>query len=153
MSIPYVQGLSEKIRRLARPFGLHLVFRRGRRYRDMLLRTKPPMPEYDTKNVVYQIPCNCGKVYVGETGRPWQTRIKEHKANIRLGKLEGNLLAQHAWDTGHTILFQNSKILLKERHAKRRRIKEALIMKAIGEKCISRPSTEVSTLVEFSSTN
>ena len=34
--------------------------------------------------VVYRIPCECGKVYVGETGRPMQDRIKEHDWDIRL---------------------------------------------------------------------
>ena len=33
--------------------------------------------------VVYRIPCGCGKVYIGETGRPMQDRIKEHDRDIR----------------------------------------------------------------------
>ena len=28
--------------------------------------------------VVHRIPCECVKVYIGETGRPMQDRIKEH---------------------------------------------------------------------------
>ena len=28
--------------------------------------------------VVYRIPCEYGKVYIGETGRPMQDRIKDH---------------------------------------------------------------------------
>ena len=33
--------------------------------------------------VVYKIPCECGKVYIGETGRAMQDRIKEHDRDIR----------------------------------------------------------------------
>ena len=31
--------------------------------------------------IVYRILCECGKVYIGETGRPMQDRIKEHAHN------------------------------------------------------------------------
>jgi hypothetical protein len=73
--------------------------------------------------------------------------LQEHKANIRNGKLDGNLLAQHAWDSGHTILFGRADILLKERNFERRKIKEALIMKAYGSRCLSRPSRDVQTFI------
>jgi len=33
---------------------------------------------------VYSIPCVCGKVYVGQSGRTIQHRIKEHGRHIRL---------------------------------------------------------------------
>ena len=33
--------------------------------------------------VVYKIPCkNCERVYVGETGRPLGTRVKEHRKEV-----------------------------------------------------------------------
>ena len=30
---------------------------------------------------VYRIPCECGLVYIGETGRNFSLRPKEHKTN------------------------------------------------------------------------
>jgi len=36
--------------------------------------------------VVYRIPCECGKVYIGETGGAMQDGIKEHDRDIRLAK-------------------------------------------------------------------
>ncbi|XP_071105442.1 uncharacterized protein [Haliotis cracherodii] len=39
--------------------------------------TKPQEP----KGVVYKIDCNCGQSYVGETFRPINTRMKEHKTS------------------------------------------------------------------------
>jgi hypothetical protein len=33
---------------------------------------------------IYSIPCECGKVYIGESGRSIQHRIKEHDRHIRL---------------------------------------------------------------------
>ncbi|XP_046577500.1 uncharacterized protein LOC124285337 [Haliotis rubra] len=31
---------------------------------------------------VYKLECNCGDTYIGETGRPIATRIKEHKTSV-----------------------------------------------------------------------
>jgi hypothetical protein len=33
---------------------------------------------------VYRIPCECGDVYVGQTGRSMEARCKEHMRQIRL---------------------------------------------------------------------
>ena len=38
--------------------------------------------------VVYRIPREWGKVYIGETGRPMQDRIKEYDRDIRLARTE-----------------------------------------------------------------
>ena len=35
--------------------------------------------------VVYQIPCNCGKKYIGETVRRLETRMKEHRDACQRG--------------------------------------------------------------------
>ena len=58
-----------------------------------------------TENCVYSIPCSCGKIYKGETGRPQKVRLKEHgKADEieklgmadHIGKEKGNHLP--LWD-------------------------------------------------------
>jgi predicted GIY-YIG superfamily endonuclease len=41
---------------------------------------------------VYSIPCDCGKVYIGETGRSVQTRLKEHNADIIHGRTKKSTL-------------------------------------------------------------
>lgn len=35
---------------------------------------------------VYQTPCQCNKIYVGQIKRPINTRMKEYKTDCRLGK-------------------------------------------------------------------
>jgi predicted GIY-YIG superfamily endonuclease len=150
VSIPYYRGLSERIRGIARSYGLELVFRGAAKLRSMVARKAPPNFEHRTKCVVYGIPCQCGMIYVGQTGRPlWSTRIKEHQANIRMGRLEGNLLAQHVWDYGHTVDFKRTIILTREVNLTRRKFKEALIIKALGERCIAKPSATVSISMDL----
>ena len=59
---------------------------------------------YRTKlRSLFHIPCGtCEKVYIGETHRGLETRLKEHKADIRLGKCNTSLFEQ--------IFFQNHVI-------------------------------------------
>ena len=33
---------------------------------------------------IYSIPCECGRVYIGQSGQSIQLRIKEHNRHIRL---------------------------------------------------------------------
>ena len=40
---------------------------------------RTPLPKEKLEGVVYQIPCQCSKVYVGETQRPLETWVKEHR--------------------------------------------------------------------------
>ena len=51
--------------------------------------------------VVYKIPCECGKVYIGETGRAMHERIKEHDRDIRFVLKQNSAVSEHANETGH----------------------------------------------------
>ena len=40
------------------------------------------------KNCVYSIPCSCGKIHKGETGRPLKVRLEEHQKTVVRGEIE-----------------------------------------------------------------
>ena len=61
-------------------------------------------------NVVYKIPCaNCGWCYIGETGRCFETRKKEHIRNVKTCA-NGSNIAKHSWSFDHRIDFDNSSV-------------------------------------------
>ena len=41
-----------------------------------------PTPQEEKIGVTYRIPCECGAVYIRETGRTLKTRIAEHKRAV-----------------------------------------------------------------------
>jgi hypothetical protein len=49
---------------------------------------------------VNSIPCECGRSYISETGRPLAVRLPEHRHNLKEGLLEKSKLAQHAYEEG-----------------------------------------------------
>lgn len=45
-----------------------------------------------SQGVVYKIPCECGRIYVGETGRTLKQRITEHKRAVKSTDSNNGLL-------------------------------------------------------------
>ena len=71
-------------------------------------------------SVVYKIPCECGKVHIGETGRAMQERIKEQDRDIRFARTQNSAVSGHANETGHL------PIIDRDPHWYTRRVKEAI---------------------------
>ncbi len=46
---------------------------------------------------MYSIPCSCGKVYIGETTRRLEQRVKEHQDICKRGDEKVSVIAEHAW--------------------------------------------------------
>ncbi len=107
--LPYTEGVSEDIRRACRKFGLKVVFRSGLSLRSMLIRVKDTLVMEKRSKVVYQIPCSCGKKYIGETVRRLETRMKEHQDACQKGTLEKSALAEHAWENHHPIKWERPR--------------------------------------------
>lgn len=83
--LPYVKGLSEKLRRIYNGYEVRAAYRCGERIRDVGNRNKSDLG-WRKNNVVYEIPCICGSIYIGQTERCLQTRMDEHERDIRLAK-------------------------------------------------------------------
>jgi hypothetical protein len=60
---------------------------------------------------VYSVPCECGQFYIGQTGRPNETSVKEHQRHIRLEYPHKSDMADHSINRGHRVQLQNTTIL------------------------------------------
>jgi hypothetical protein len=81
-NIPYVKGISEKFRRTGNSFNIRSIFKSKHTLRGTLTKTGPVRDAQQTKQCMYSIPCDCGKNYIGETSKPLEVGIKEHKYNL-----------------------------------------------------------------------
>jgi hypothetical protein len=54
---------------------------------------------------VYKIPCECGKVYIGQTGHFVDTRLKQNLWHISLEHSDKSAVAEHSIDLGHRISY------------------------------------------------
>ena len=124
--LPYVQEVSEPLRRCLEQQGIRTVFKSETTLRSHLVRPKDTVDPIKQDGVVYRIPCECGKVYIGETGRSMHERIKEHDRVIRLSGTETSAVSEHAHKTGHYRLWNEVKFIDRDRHWYTRRVKEAI---------------------------
>ena len=70
---------------------------------------------------MYRIPCECGKIYIGETAsKPMQNRIKEHNKDIRLNKTETSAVSERK---------NGVKFIDRDPHLFTRRVKEAIYVR------------------------
>jgi hypothetical protein len=143
--IPYVPGLSEKIKRIGHRYDVRTSFRTTNTLRSILTQTKPKNTEESTKNCVYSIPCSCGDSYIGETSRPLEVRQNEHRSYIRNRQITASKISEHILtSTGdHTIEWNRSKILMKEPNQERRKLKETACILLSNNNCFSTNSVEM----------
>ena len=127
LCLPYIKGLSETLQRVCRPLEVRIRHKATNTLRSLLTRIKTPLPETQKTGVIYEIPCRCGQVYIGETCKTLIDRMKEHKRPVQ--KIDtNNSLAVHVKETLHDISWENAKVLQKEQHKIRRKIKEAILI-------------------------
>ena len=140
--LPYIPGTSEKLGRICKEFKIRTVYRSSDTLGRRLTKVKPRTDMGKKKNVIYEIPCECGESYIGETLRPLETRIAEHKRCCREGNSSSGV-AEHMWSKQHDIKWANVRILDSETGWTKRKIKEAMYMKLQGN-VFSQPSKQPS---------
>ena len=80
------------------------------------MRPKDTVDPVKQDGVVYKIPCECGKVYIWETGRSVHERIKEHDKGIRLARTQSSAVSQHSNATGHYPLWDEVNFIDRDPH-------------------------------------
>ena len=111
-SLPYIQGTTEKIRRVLSKIGVKVAMKPVRTIGHIIPSPKDPISPDEINCLVYEIPCNdCDFVYIGQTKRNLNTRLREHQRAIRQQKPENSALCEHVMETDHLIGWSNARIL------------------------------------------
>ena len=150
--LPYIQGTTEKLKRIFQKRELKVAIKPHQTIRNMLVHPKDQIPKEKKTGVVYKIPCKtCNKSYIGETGRTLETRLKEHKRDAnqatnrpytRGNRTEAQDIRHKSAITDHcarencVIDWDNTSILDREDNHEIRQIKEAVHIR--NNKCMNR---------------
>jgi hypothetical protein len=82
---------------------------------------------------------------MGETIRPLEVRMKEHKYSLTQSLLEKSKLAQHAYEEGHKICWTKARVLQINPNTRYRKYKESAHM-CLLDHPISQPSLDISPI-------
>ena len=109
--LPYINGISQPLTRLLQKHDVRVVSKPFKTLQQEFPSPKSRPPIELQPNVVYKISCaDCTWSYVGETGRCFETRKKEHMRNVE-SYARGSNIAKQAWSSNHSIDFKNSQVI------------------------------------------
>ena len=143
ISIPNIPTFTRAYSRIARDHKFKTTTRADNKIKDLSFKAKTPLGDKN-KNVVYNIPCGCGKYsYTGETDRKWRTRKKEHMDKVRLTHddiTNGNMeratermntgdggLAKHSASCDQQINWEEARIVGRETRNTQRKFLEGIM--------------------------
>jgi hypothetical protein len=61
------------------------------------MKSRPERDPLHTVKCIYSILCECGRSYIGETGRTLGVKLCKHKYNLKEGLLQKSKLAENAY--------------------------------------------------------
>jgi len=140
INLPFIRGFSEKVKREMHKEGITVVFGKGKTIEKTLCSLKPKITMQDSKNNVYLKRCTkCNFKYIGESGQTLRQRDIGHKSDIRTGKTRCGLYKHIRDFKDHDIDWENQIILDKDPDMFKRRIKEAVYIKANDDGYLMNP--------------
>ena len=122
---PNLEGVTDKIAKILSKKEIKTSFKPLKTIKQNMRFVKDKIDPHKSKGI-YKIECSCRKCYIGETGRSFQTRIKEHGSDIKNERIDTSALAEHSLKTRHHICLEDTKILATENHLFKRRVREAI---------------------------
>jgi len=97
---------------------------------NLIRKGKDKLNDMQTTNIVYKLNCkHCDKVYIGQTKRHLETRIKEHKNNIKYASGRFSVVSNHRLQNDHDFNWDKPNILHKENNRKKREVAEMFYIK------------------------
>ena len=126
VSMPWIPGLSNRIKKVYKKLGLRTTFKSSANLKTILCsRNKSKIGKYE-KPGVYLAPCACEGKYTGETGCLCVTRINQHKNAINKGHIQDSALAEHGIKCNDNVSWDNVQVLSVQPNWYRRKVREAL---------------------------
>ena len=121
VTLPYLGGLSECLRRVLSPLAIQVTFCPFRTLQQELVHPKDPVPVNRRKGVVYSIPCTeCPRAYIRQTGRSLDHQLQEHRRALKNGDVAASAIAEHAFSCNHKVDLSKASVIDAHPHTQTR---------------------------------
>ena len=123
--VPYSQGIGESVKNICKKHGVDVHFKGGQTLKNILVSPKDKDNITSKSSVIYSYTCgeiDCDEEYIGESGRTFGERFKEHlKAP--------SPIFLHQNNSGHETTLNNFRIIGREGNSLARTIKESMYIR------------------------
>ena len=96
VSLPWIPGISPKIKKVYKKAGYKAVFKSGNNLNKILTSKNKPRTNANNNPGVYKLNCSCGKSYIGETKLKISSRIAQHQKSTLQGNWEKSAVSEHS---------------------------------------------------------
>ena len=120
--VPYSQGIGESLKNICKKHGVDVHFKGGQTLKNILVSPKDKDKITSKSSVIFTYTCgmiDCYEEYIGESGRTFGERYKEHLKAPSPIFLDQN-------NSGHVTTLDNFKIIGREENSLARTIKESM---------------------------
>ena len=134
INIPYNNFPQDYIKPILRSKNINVTHKSGNTRRSTLVNNRGQKPPFEPRRGagVYVIPCeNCDQCYVGETGRDFQVRLREHKQYVRLGN-ENSAVFNHIFRKKHSVNWNSSQLVYHSQNRCNRLVVESTLIKHLS---------------------
>ena len=115
ISIPYVEGLSDRLRKVFRQHSIQTSTKPVNSLRQALVHVKDKTPHEKRSHLVYGLKCphsDCDSTYVGETQQAIKKRASQHRRPTP-GDQPDSAIYSHLQESGHS--FSDSDLVILDR--------------------------------------
>ena len=114
LTLPYIGGLSESIRRILSPLAIRVSFCPFKTLKQELVHLKDPVPVSikEKEDVVYSSPCaDCPRTYIGQIGRSLDLRLQEYRRALKKGDVTVSAVAEHVFEADHQVDLSKASVI------------------------------------------
>ena len=129
MTIPYSAGVSERVKKTYKLYGISAAFKPVNKLRSRLVHVKDKPPRDKQSNLVYGFKCkgpDCTEAYVGETKQSIKARFSQHRRPSSSDHQANSAIYDHTKRSGHDIDTEDVVILDREERWFERGVREAI---------------------------
>lgn len=108
---PYHSNLAPKLNNIFKNTNIKLAYYNKKTSKQFFGKVKDKTDPLEKTKVVYKLNCNCGKKYVGQTKQYLKTRLRQHRSDVDKRLTKTGLCNHITNNPGHTIDWDNVKIL------------------------------------------
>ena len=108
LTIPYISGLFESIRRILSPLSIWVLFRPLKTLKQELVHSLGVRKEGSClQHSLCWVPCT----NIGQTGRSLDMSLQEHRWALKKGDVTVSAVAEHVFEAGHQVDFSKTSVI------------------------------------------